>query len=301
MWQLAFAAAAIAVIALIAYSRHIERRAKRRRKLRPDGIVVGAEPIVLERKDAPGVLLLHGAGDTPQVLSGLAAYLHERGYSVRVPLLSGHGRALTSFGAVTAMEWHEDAARAFAEMRSDHGWVSVVGLSMGGALATSLASREHGIQTLVLLVPYLAMPTAVRVAAISSRAWGWVCPYFASGGRRSNRDPIAAANGLGYGIFTPKALRALYEIVVEGCDALPSVKAPTLVIQSREDNRISTTNANGAFARLGSTEKKLVWIEGAAHVITVDYGHERVCEITAEWLEKHSQLFAGGSARAKGP
>jgi len=235
------------------------------------------------------------------VLSALARYLHDRGYAVRAPLLSGHGRALSAFAAVTSAGWHEDAARAYADMKAEHLSVSLVGISMGGALAASLASRERRIEALVLLAPYLAMPAAVRAAAVTSRAWGWLCPYFMSGSERSIHDPVAATGGLGYGIFTPKALRALYEIVSDGWNALPAISAPTLAMHSREDNRVSASNAEGAFARLGSTDKKLVWVEGAGHVITVDYGHERVFELTAEWLDDHTARVSRGSARAKGP
>src|SRR5438045_3580274 len=105
MWQLVLGVLAIAVVTLIARSRRVERQATAQRKFSVEGIIVGTESIVLDRANARGVLLIHGAGDTPQVLSGLATYLFDRGYSVRVPLLSGHGRALSAFNSVTADEW----------------------------------------------------------------------------------------------------------------------------------------------------------------------------------------------------
>ena len=116
MWQLALAVFAIAVLGAIGHSQSIERRAMKRRRLEPGGVIPGAEAITFECNDAPGVLLLHGAGDTPQVLSALARYLHDRGYAVHAPLLSGHGRALSAFAAVTSAGWHEDVARAYADM-----------------------------------------------------------------------------------------------------------------------------------------------------------------------------------------
>jgi carboxylesterase len=249
--------------------------------------VLGAAAIELERADAPAVLLLHGAGDTPQVFGGMAKYLHRRGFAVRVPLLSGHGRALSAFSAVSSTRWHEEVEREYASMRDRHDWVGVVGLSMGGALAVTLAARRDDVPALVLLAPYVWMPAGLRGAAVTSRLWGALYPYFLSHGGRSIRDPAAAARGRGHGMFTPVLLRALYEVTVGAADALSQVRAPTLVIQSREDNRISPANAERAFARLGSPEKKLHWIDGAGHVITVDFGHERVFELTADWLEAH--------------
>ena len=69
---------------------------------------------------------------------------------------------------------------------------------------------------------------------------------------------------------------------------LPAVTVPTLMIQSRDDNRISVADAERTFASLGSREKRLEWIAGAGHVISVDYGHERVFDLTSEWLGAHT-------------
>lgn len=279
--------AALALGARAAYPRYVERRARRRRPLGPDGIIVGAQEIALYRADAPGVLLLHGGGDTPQVMAALATHLHADGFSVRVPLLSSHGRELAELATASAANWHADTERAFNEMRATHSWVGIVGLSMGGALAIRLVSQRQDIPALVLLAPYVTMPPGIQKLAATSRFWGWLLPYFSSRGDRSIHDPAAAARGLGHGVLTPASLNALYQVVAAATRALPDVTAPTLVVQSRADNRISIASAEAAFDRLGSTEKRLVWIEGAGHVITVDYGHDRVFGMTTEWLKTH--------------
>lgn len=285
----ALALLAAVVVGRAAYPRFLERRQERRRAVDRDGVIVGAAPIVLPREGAPGVLLLHGGGDTPQSLELLAGHLHERGFAVRAPLLSGHGRHLSALAASSARQWHEEVRREFDAMRAKHSRVGIVGLSMGGSLAVKLASA-HDVDAVVLLAPYIAMATFARGMALSSHAWGWLLPYFSSFGTRSIRDPAAAARALGHGILTPAALRALYDVVNDAVNALPGVTAPTLVIHSREDNRIEPVDAERGFARLGSAEKRLIWTEGAAHVITVDYGHQQVFEMTADWLKAHLQV-----------
>jgi esterase/lipase len=70
--------------------------------------------------------------------------------------------------------------------------------------------------------------------------------------------------------------------------ALPRVVAPTLMIQSREDNRLSVVDAERAFALLGAREKRLEWITGAAHVITVDYGRDAVIASLTSWMESRA-------------
>jgi carboxylesterase len=202
-------------------------------------------------------------------------------------LLASHGRRLVELTHASADGWYDDAMRSLAEMRATHDWVGVVGLSMGGALAIRMAAENRDIPALVLLAPYVAMPPFARRAANTSRMWGWLLPYFSSFGSRSIRDAAAATRGLGHGVLTPATLRALHDVVRAATRALPHVSAPTLVVQSREDNRISAASATEAFERLGAAEKELVWITGAGHVITVDYGRERVFELAAGWLETH--------------
>lgn len=289
--------AALVVAARLAYPRYFEWRALRRRPLGASGVVLGAEEITYARTGAPGVLLLHGGGDTPQVLGGLATHLRDAGFSVRVPLLSAHGRRLAELCAASANSWYREVEQEWRAMERQHPTVGVVGLSMGGALAVRLAAEQQRIPALVLLAPYLAMPDAIRRLAASADLWGWLLPYFPSLGTRSIHDPEAAKHGLGHGIHTPASLRALFDVATAGYEALPRVHAPTLVIQSREDNRISIATAESAFERLGSTRKQFVWVEGAGHVITVDYGHERVFQLTTEWLQAHLPAPAAGPSR----
>lgn len=285
----ALAVLAALVVGRIIYPVLLERRARRRRPLGPDGIIVGAAAITLPRDNAPAVLLLHGGGDTPQVLAELAQYLHKQGFAARVPLLGAHGRSLAEFSRASSTVWQDEVEREFALLGGAHTEVYVVGLSMGGALAVALAKRRPEIAALVLLAPYIDMSPGLRGLARTSGYWGWLLPYLPSMGHRSIHDRAAAARGLGHGIMTPAALRGLYEAMSRAVDALPDVRVPTLVIQSREDNRVPVASAEKAFARLGSPGKHLVWVEGAGHAITVDCGRERVFELVADWLRSHQK------------
>ena len=293
--------AALATIAAgvrAAYPRVVEARAARRRALADNGIVSGAAPITLHRPGAPAVLLLHGGGDTPQALAGLARFLHERGYSVRAPLMRGHGRSVSALGSASAERWFDDARTELSELHREHPWVAVVGLSMGGAIAARLAAQpDPGIRALVLLAPYVDMPPAIQRIAKLSDYWRWLVPYFPSGGERSIHDPDAAAGALGHGILTPAALRAFYETMRAGAASLTGVQAPVLYVQSREDNRIPVASAQRAFDTLAPADKKLVWLEGAGHVITVDFGHEQVFALVAEWLDGHGGVSLREPAR----
>ncbi|MGH7689687.1 MAG: alpha/beta hydrolase, partial [Gemmatimonadaceae bacterium] len=251
------------------------------------GVIVGAEGFVLDRPGAPGVLLLHGAGDTPQTLRELGEVLHARGFAVSAPLLPGHGRRVQDFRRVTASAWRSAALAAYDDIAAGRSWTGLVGLSMGGALAALTAVERPGAPALVLIAPYLELPRALRFGAALSRAIGIALPYFPSRGERSVRNPEAAARGVAYGAFTPAAVRALRATADAAAVALGSVRAPTLIIQSREDNRVAPGVAIRALARLGAADKRLEWVSEGGHVITVDFGKERVFALTSDWLASH--------------
>jgi carboxylesterase len=280
--------AGLAAVALrLFYPIALERRARARLPLGPGGIIRGAEPITLVHKDAPAVLLLHGGGDTPQVLEGLAKNLHAHGYTVRVPLLEAHGRSLASLHKASAEEWRRQSRLELEDIAGASNTVYLVGLSIGGALSVQLAADNDTIKAMVLVVPYLEMPPLVVRLAGWSRLLGFIVPYVSSMAGRSIRDRAAASRALGHGLLTPALLRAFHETVNEANRLLPRVRPPTLVIHSRSDNRIPVEAAQRAFERLGAAEKRLEFVGGAAHVLTVDFGHERVFQLTRDWLDTH--------------
>lgn len=293
---MALAAGMVALVAVLigtawqwraSYMRGMVAATLAHRRLGPDGVVIGGEGFVLERPGASAVLLLHGGGDTPQTLRYLANDLYARGFHVAAPLLPGHGRSLSDFMHVTADDLSNAAASAYRELKVSHPWVGIIGLSMGGALAVQIAATDHELPALGLAAPYLAMPRSIDLAARTSRLWGWIVPALRSGDGVSVLDPVEGERSLAYGVFSVAGLRALRLTVRRADAALPLVSAPTLVVQSRADNRISVSAAARSFARLGAAEKRLEWVTGAAHIITVDYGRDRVNDTLIAWMEAH--------------
>jgi carboxylesterase len=280
--------------------RRLERDCLARRPLGPDGIIAGAQPFELDAPGGRAVLLVHGGGDTPQTLRYLADALHARGYAVRGPLLPGHGRTLRDFTTVAADAWLDAVRSEYRAMRARYPWVGVIGLSMGGALAVQLAAELDGdLPALGLVAPYLTIPSFVRRAARLAPVWGPMLPYVQSADSgRSIHDPAEEAKSRAYGIFTAAALRALVITADRASALLSRVTAPTLVVQSRDDNRITPAACEQSFRALGAREKRLVWVEGAGHIITVDYGRERVISELADWFDKRWEV-GGGRAEEK--
>lgn len=250
-------------------------------------IIKGAETIDLQEEGSHGVLLLHGFGDTPQTLSLLARRLAKSGYGVFAPLLPGHGRDMAAFQRARADDWVDAAKSSLTRMQQRYAFVSVIGLSMGGALAVLIAADTKMISSLVLIAPYLGMPIQIRLAAATHWLWGPLTGEINARNPRSIRDPIERERNLAYGAVTGRTLFELSKVVKRSRLALPGVTVPTLVILSKEDPRVAPAVGEFALKTLGARDKKLVWTEGAGHIITVDYGRERVFSEVEKWLRLH--------------
>jgi carboxylesterase len=284
LWLAGFAAAWWVVRGALARRR--ERAFVLAHRYDDAGIIVGAEPISLAGSRPGAVLLLHGYNDSPQSLQSVAAALHARGWSVRVPLLPGHGRRLQDWAAARASDWEAAARTELAALQSEHAQVAVGGLSMGGALAFILAAEQPTVRAVVGFAPYLhaSLPVEllhfiVPVASIGAK-------YLPGGGTRSVHDPAAAEAMIAYRASTPRLVAELEHVVRDARRGLAAVRQPVLVVQSREDNRIPAASAAAAFGAIGSADKTLHWTTGNGHVVTVDFGHEEIERLVADWLER---------------
>ncbi len=259
-----------------------------------DGIVQGAAGFTLPapHHDAiprRAVLLLHGFNDTAQSMAYLGATLHARGWTVRAPLLPGHGRSLAMMATESrATRWRAAVLAEYDALRREYDSVMVVGQSMGGALAMLLAIDRPELPALVLLAPYVGMPHNLQWRVVGAWIARLVLPYLRSvGGETSIHDPLARAESLGPGIVTARTLTELRRVAEDAEAALPRVWVPTLYLQSREDNRIDARDAEAHFTALGSTDKRQQWLTGCGHIISADFCRDEVASLTADWLDAH--------------
>lgn len=252
-------------------------------------VLPGAGSISLRHENGnneKAILLIHGFGDTPQSLRYMAEYFHARGYDVRVPLLQGHGRTISSFNLARHDIWIDEAMAELVEMRAIYGWVGLGGLSMGGAISAILAARTYRLGALALLAPYVDTTPKVYWA---SRFYKLLELVIRRPVRETSElsilDPAERIQNLAYGAVTPRSIYELSRIAQIAKESLSKIKAPTIYIQSVFDNRISVKAAKESFDRLTMERKKLVLTEEGGHVITVDYGRQRVFDEVYNWYE----------------
>lgn len=262
------------------------QRFRRRFPVGSDGVIIGAQARSYAGDPQRALLLVHGYNDSPASLDDMARAIHAAGWTVRLPLLPGHGRSLEAWDDWRGTDAVALVREEYAALRARYGTVVVGGLSMGGALATWLAA-EADVDGLLLFAPMLFVPRPMQVAVSTARMWSLVTRHVSGGGARSLWDPEAQRRSISYGCSTRRSLEALEHVAEGVMPRLGFVHVPTLVCQSRQDNRLPEDQSRRTIARIGAADKTVHWVEGAGHVLTMDYGWPALAATVVAWLDTH--------------
>ncbi|GGY92799.1 alpha/beta hydrolase [Streptomyces nitrosporeus] len=235
-------------------------------------VLPGAEPFRHEGGEA-GVLLCHGFTGSPQSLRPWAGYLADRGLTVSLPLLPGHGTRWQDMAVTGWQDWYAEVDRELRALRDRCARVFVVGLSMGGALALRLAAK-HGdsVAGLVLVNPankvHGLSAYALPVARHLVRTTKGVAGDIALEGAREvgyDRVPLHCAH----------SLRRFFRLV----DAeLPQVTQPLVLLRSPRDHVVPPADSARILSRVSSTDVEEILLEQSYHVATLDHDAERIFE-----------------------
>jgi alpha-beta hydrolase superfamily lysophospholipase len=170
------------------------------------------------------VVLLHGFTNAPEQWAQFAARLHERGHSVVVPRLPGHGRADRDAAAVAGVSpaaYLQTTNRAIDIARGCGERVAVAGLSLGGTLAVRAGQDRGDLSRIVAIVPLFgvfnlgAWPNSM-LASVLGALPSATLPWDPRGDPRSTpphayaRFPtrgLAVALRLGLGVYDSAARR----------------------------------------------------------------------------------------------
>lgn len=250
-------------------------------------IIIGAEPLTLAGSPTRACLLIHGWLGSRNDYNELPARLNARGLTVRAMLLPGHGTTAYELEKVKADEFLEAVRAEYRALAATHTDVTVVGFSLGGALATLLAAEER-LDRLVLVGPYYDV-TYKWYYVLPAPTWNKIIrpltrfvirsERFLGTNRKEMKPHILA-----YRTVPTAAVTELNIVGERARDpaALAKVTAPVLVLHPRKDHAASYEAMQAAFARLGSAQKKLVTLERSNHLVFWDYdAEEAIKEIEA--------------------
>ena len=235
-------------------------------------VLPGAEPFRHEGGEV-GVLLCHGFTGSPQSLRPWAEYLAERGLTVSLPLLPGHGTRWQDMQLTGWQDWYAEVDRALRELPERCTRVFVFGLSMGGALALRLAAK-HGdaVSGLVPRQPGQQGARRGRPRAAGGPPFVRVHKGIASDIAKEGSEEV------GYDrvpLHAAHSLRNFFQLV-DG--ELPQVTQPLLVLHSPQDHVVPPADSARVLSRVSSTDVQEILLEQSYHVATLDHDAERIFE-----------------------
>jgi carboxylesterase len=230
-----------------------------------------------------GVLLVHGFTGTPASMRPWAHYLNERGYTVSVPLIPGHGTTWHDLNHVSWQEWPAKVEAELLQLKKKCSKVFLCALSMGGGNSLYVAAyNQEMIDGIVLVNPMIHIPgVQIKFVHIISR----IQKSRASVGDDIKKPGITE---WGYDALPLKGVAQLYKYLKLARAGLPKIQTPTLVFHSIDDHILPVSNTEIIMAELGSSEKKRIELANSYHVATLDYDAETIFENSRLFIEEHS-------------
>jgi len=246
-------------------------------------VMPGCEPWSAQGTGPHGALVLHGFTGNPTSMRGLAAVLHDAGFSIEMPRLPGHGTHVDDLAETGWDDWLTEADRALVELQrrlGEGGRLVVVGLSMGGALTVALAQGHPDLAGIVLINTPVTVPKELA-EGIEGMLAGGLDVIDSIGGDIA--DPEADE-----GSYDATPLRSLLTMVVAGEDVrarLGEVRCPALVITSRQDHVVHPESSDILEEELGGPVERL-WLENSYHVATLDHDRAEVEQATVDFARR---------------
>lgn len=250
-------------------------------------VVPGAEPFSHDGGPV-GVLLSHGFTGSPASMTPWGQYLADRGYTVRVPRLPGHGTTWQDMNRTRWDDWYATIDDALTDLKGRCERVAVGGLSMGGGLALRLAEvRPDDVDALVLVNPVVGVKNwQLRLVP----ALKWLVPAMPGIG---NDIKKAGVDEVGYDKTPLKALASQVRGWRDTATGLGDVTAPLLVFRSTDDHLVDETSLGLIRAGVSSELTQYVTLENSYHVATLDHDAEIIFERSAAFIAEHVKAADG--------
>lgn len=241
----------------------------------------GAEPFFFCGSEV-GCLVIHGFTASPREVRPLGEHLAKEGYTVLGVRLTGHGTRPDDLRRSGWRDWLGAAIDGLHLLHRQCKTIFVMGLSMGGVTAIHIAAHYPvaGIVAMAtpILVPRQWHPRLMPLLEwfrpyVKKRSAGWTEQMYSDNGR--------------YAVRPVRAVRQLFDYMRAADALLPAVTVPALLMHSKNDDFVRPENLPHIYARLGSQDKEMLWLEKSGHVLTEDVEQQIVFEKASVFVRAH--------------
>jgi carboxylesterase len=247
----------------------------------PENLLPGAEPIFISQSRI-SLIFFHGFTSSPMEGKRFAEHFAEKGYTVWVPLLPGHGTIPSDLMDVKWKDWYQTGEDCYLNLKSQSDKVIVCGQSMGGALALNLATHFR-VDALVTLA-----------AAVFLNDWRLkLLPYakmFFHYQYKSRGPDVfsieAKKSSVSYNKYPLKSLEQLLLLLKHTKNHLEQVSDPILLMHSKRDHTVTYKNLDYIYTHISSVIKEKESLENSYHVISMDIESKKIFRSIDNFLER---------------
>ena len=222
------------------------------------------------------ILIIHGFAGGTYDEEDLANYLElNRNFDVFQFTLPGHNRNLSKAKYKDWIDYSESKVKWLI----DNGYDSIylIGHSMGGVIATYIASKYKEVKKLVLAAPAfqyldvvkddLNVTDSLKLAPKIINTYG--------------KDEVIAR----FLKLNVSTIKEFIELVKKYYDTPKDITCPILILQGKSDNLVPMASSEYVYKSVKSRIKKLVYITGATHDIFKSEKNLKIFKTVEEFLK----------------
>jgi carboxylesterase len=227
-----------------------------------------------------GILLVHGFTGSPAAMRPWGEFLNSKGYTVRVPLLPGHGTKPEDLNKVKWPEWPAKVNFELSELKKSCDTIVLIGFSMGGSTVLNVAASNNELIKAIILVNPMIHVKGVPVEV------GYFLSRFQKM-RTSAGDDIKRPGFTewGYDALPTRGVYQLLKMLRITRRNLGAITVPVQLFHSVEDHTLPVSNTEIILAELGSTSKTRIELVNSYHVATMDYDQELIFQNSLTFIE----------------
>ncbi len=235
-----------------------------------------------------GCLLIHGFTGTPYEMRELGTRLAAQGYTVHGPALAGHATSVTDMACTGWKDWYGTVTTAYDQLRAQCDTVVPIGLSLGGMLSLHLAAHRPVNAVIAVSPPFGIHDSRIPLFRTFPFLFNLIRFVKKNPNESDTQDPRIASQHPEYdAIPTACASSLIFDFFPHLEGDLRDIRAPALLIQSRNDRTIPPDSISQYHARIGATEKEMVWVEKSGHLVLEDYDKEKAFACILEFVRAH--------------
>ncbi|HSM25631.1 MAG TPA: alpha/beta fold hydrolase [Anaerolineaceae bacterium] len=230
------------------------------------------------------VIMIHGFTATTIEVRPLATYLNEvGGYTVYAPLLPGHGTTPSDLNKKTWKDWVEFIESQYIEVKGDYTSIFLAGESMGGVVASYIASKFPEVSGVILYAPALKVENLGLSRFV--RFFKNTIPKKSFSNDNKHKYPWQ-----GYKVHPTNAAFQMYQLQKATKARLKLITQPTIIFHGKLDKTISSDSPRIIFDKIGSNKKEYIKLEKSGHTIILDQEFDFVARKTLEFLRINEKL-----------